>query len=161
MVIVNKPERRECMNHFVVINSKSFGRLLMFSIFVASAFIWFNFQTKVTPAFNEEEQVREIHMVTGEFSTETEEGKEIEAYRFDPGTIFLQKGEKVNLRIFGVNGDEHAFTIEGTDIKGKIQKGKETVIPLQFDKPGTYRLICITHKDIENNGPMIAYIVVK
>jgi heme/copper-type cytochrome/quinol oxidase subunit 2 len=102
----------------------------------------------------------EIHMVTGELKTKTEDGKELEAYRWDPGTINVPKGEKVKLRIFGVNGKEHPFVIEGTDIKGMVRKGEETVIQLQFDEEGIYRLICTSHSKIEDNGPMIAYIVV-
>ncbi|MCU9601989.1 cupredoxin domain-containing protein [Caldibacillus kokeshiiformis] len=102
---------------------------------------------KVVPVSNENQTNREIQMITGEFVTETADGKKIEVYRFDPGTIYLKKGEEVDLKILGVNGDEHTFLIENTDIKGRIEKGKETIVPLQFDKPGTYRLICITHKD--------------
>ncbi|WP_263115217.1 cupredoxin domain-containing protein [Pallidibacillus thermolactis] len=114
---------------------------------VVAAFIWYNFQMKVVPVSNENQTNREIQMITGEFVTETADGKKIEVYRFDPGTIYLKKGEEVDLKILGVNGDEHTFLIENTDIKGRIEKGKETIVPLQFDKPGTYRLICITHKD--------------
>jgi heme/copper-type cytochrome/quinol oxidase subunit 2 len=101
-----------------------------------------------------------IHMVTGEFATKTEAGKEIEAYRWDPGTIVVPKDQEVSIRIYGVNGVEHPFYIEGTDYKGTVQKGKETVINVTFDQEGTYRLICLTHPTLEQNGPMIAYIVV-
>jgi heme/copper-type cytochrome/quinol oxidase subunit 2 len=101
-----------------------------------------------------------IHMVTGEFSTKTEDGKEIEAYRWDPGTIVVPKDQDITLRIYGVNGSEHPFYIEGTDYKGNVQKGKETIMNVKFDQAGTYRLICLTHSTIEKNGPMIAYIVV-
>lgn len=101
-----------------------------------------------------------IHMVTGEFSTKTEDGKEIEAYRWDPGTIVVPKDQEVTIRIYGVNGMEHPFYIEGTDYKGTVQKGKETIIKARFDKEGTYRLICSTHSTIDKNGPMIGYIVV-
>ena len=99
-------------------------------------------------------------MVTAEFSTKMKNGKEMEAYRWDPGTVFLEKGEKVRLVISGINGEEHPFYIEGTKIKGKVKKGEETVVPLQFEKEGTYRLICEVHSDRSHNGPMIAYIVV-
>ena len=101
-----------------------------------------------------------IHMVTGEFAAKTEDGKEIEAYRWDPGTIVVPKGQEVTISIYGVNGKEHPFYIEGTDYKGIVQKGKETVIKVNFDKEGTYRLICLTHSTIKQNGPMIGYIVV-
>ncbi|HWO98923.1 MAG TPA: cupredoxin domain-containing protein [Bacillus sp. (in: firmicutes)] len=101
-----------------------------------------------------------INMVTGEFKSTTEDGKEIEAYRWDPGTIYIPKDQPVKLSIYGVNGKEHPFHIEGTDIKGIVKKGQETVLDLRFSKEGIYRLICETHPTIEHNGPMIAYIVV-
>ncbi len=101
-----------------------------------------------------------INLVTGEFAAKTDDGKEIEAYRWDPGTIVVPKGEEVSLSIYGVNGAEHPFIIEGTDYKGTVQKGKETVFNVKFDEEGIYRLICLTHSSIEKNGPMIGYIVV-
>lgn len=148
------------MNQFFIINSRKIPKIFLLILCVVAAFIWYNFQMKVVPVSNENQTNREIQMITGEFVTETADGKKIEVYRFDPGTIYLKKGEEVDLKILGVNGDEHTFLIENTDIKGRIEKGKETIVPLQFDKPGTYRLICIIHKDKENNGPMIAYIIV-
>jgi plastocyanin len=101
-----------------------------------------------------------FHMVTGEFSSKSETGKEIESYRWDPGTIVVPKGEEIKLSIFGVNGKEHPFIIEGTNAKGVVKKGEETVLTLKFSKEGTYRLICTAHPDHDHNGPMIAYIVV-
>ncbi|WP_261178385.1 hypothetical protein [Anaerobacillus sp. CMMVII] len=38
-----------------------------------------------------------IHIITTEFESETEDGKEIEVYRWDPGTIFVPKGKDVTL----------------------------------------------------------------
>ena len=101
-----------------------------------------------------------IQMITSEFATKTESGKEIESYRWDPGTIVVPKGEEISISIFGVNGKEHPFYIEGTDYKGVVQKGKETIIHAKFNEEGTYRLICSTHSTIETSGPMIGYIVV-
>lgn len=101
-----------------------------------------------------------INLVTGEFKATTEDGREIEAYRWDPGTINVPQGEKVTLSIYGVNGKEHPFIIEGTDYKGTVKKGKETVLEVLFEEEGIYRLICLAHPDIKHNGPMIAYIVV-
>lgn len=106
------------------------------------------------------EPVRTIHMVTGEFKSTTEDGKEIEAYLWHPGTVYINKGETVNLSLYGVNGASHPFMIEGTNIKGEVQKGKETIVPFKADKEGTYRLICLTHPDSSQHGPMIAYLVV-
>jgi plastocyanin len=103
---------------------------------------------------------RVIHMVTGEYETTTKEGKHIEAYRWDPGTVFVNKGENVKLKILGVNGDNHPFIIEGMDIQGVVKKGEETVVNFHASKEGIYRLICFTHPDAVNHGPMIGYIVV-
>ncbi|PLS14931.1 hypothetical protein CVD28_25800 [Bacillus sp. M6-12] len=105
-------------------------------------------------------QSYEINMVTGEYKTTVKDGKELEAYRWDPGTIVIPKDQQVTLKILGVNGSEHPFHIEGTNIKGVVKKGEETVIPLLFKKEGTYRLICDTHLEIGSGGPMVAYLVV-
>jgi len=147
--------------HFFVFKRRTlyFFGLIVFIAIVGT--LWLSLKSDATPAIGgQNEQIREIHMVTGEFKSTTDNGKEIEAYRWDPGTIFLEKGEKIRLKILGVNGKEHPFIIEGTDIKGVVKKGEETVVPLQFEKEGTYRLICLTHPSAEHNGPMIAYIVV-
>jgi heme/copper-type cytochrome/quinol oxidase subunit 2 len=103
---------------------------------------------------------RTIHMVTGEFATKLPDGKEIEAYRWDPGTIFVEKGERIKLSIYGVNGDIHPFVIEGLNIKGEVKKGEETVVEFKADKEGVYRIICLSHPDMAHEGPMIGYIVV-
>lgn len=147
---------------FLVLKKKNIIAFLIIFMVIASASIWFFANSGSVSVFSQEksETVREIHMVTGEFKSKLPDGKEIEAYRWDPGTIFLEKDEKVNLKILGVNGDEHPFIIEGTEIKGMVKRGEETVVPLQFEKEGVYRLICLTHPDKEKNGPMIAYIVV-
>lgn len=137
---------------------------LLFIITLAAAGVWFFGTSGSVPVTsreqNQDEQIREIHMVTGEFSAKTRDGKEIEAYRWDPSTVFVNKGEKVRLTILGVNGKEHPYIIEGTDIKGVVKQGEETTVPLQFKKEGIYRLICLTHPNKDRNGPMIAYIVV-
>lgn len=123
--------------------------------------IWLFLNNKTIATINQpQEKNREIHLVTGEFKAKTIDGKEIEAYRWDPGTIFVNKGEKFNLSIFGINGRSHPFIIEGTNIKGTVEQNKETVLSLQFEKEGVYRIICLTHPDRAHNGPMIAYIIV-
>lgn len=146
---------------FVVLRKKTVMTVLIVCLAAMSAWLLYSTNQRVVPTGEvSKENERVIHMVTGEFEAKTADGKEIEAYRWDPGTIVVEKGEKVKLSIYGVNGKEHPFYIEGTDIKGTVKQGKETIVPLQFDKEGTYRLICLTHPDIQHNGPMIAYIVV-
>lgn len=147
--------------HFFIFKRRTLY-FLGFVFFIAIiGTLWLSLKSDATTAIGgQSEKIREIHMVTGEFKSTTDDGKEIEAYRWDPGTIFLKKGEKVHLKILGINGKEHPFIIEGTDIKGVVKKGEETEVPLQFDKKGTYRLICLLHPSAEHDGPMIAYIVV-
>jgi len=147
---------------FLVFKKETLLFFAAVGIILISLSAWIILKAGDTTVFNQKgnNDIREIHMVTAEFSTKMKNGKEMEAYRWDPGTIFLEKDEKVRLLISGINGEQHPFYIEGTNIKGKVKKGEETVVPLQFDKEGTYRLICEVHSDRTHNGPMIAYIVV-
>ncbi|WP_251553736.1 cupredoxin domain-containing protein [Neobacillus muris] len=148
---------------FLVLKKETLLYFLTAVIMLAAISAWFMLKAGDTAVFNQESSegnVREIHMVTVEFKTKLKDGKEVEVYRWDPGSIVLKTGEKAKLYISGINGDEHPFYIEGTDIKGTVKKGKETIVPLEFDKPGTYHLICQMHSDRETNGPMIADIVV-
>ncbi len=148
--------------NFLVIKGKFIWRLLAIAVVIGAATIWYSFQSDAIPAMqNKAEKIREIHLITNELKTTTEDGKEIEIYRWDPGTIYVKKGEKVNLKLFGVYGKEHPFIIEGTNIQGTVKKGEETVIPVQFEKEGVYRLICVTHLDYDHHGPMIAHIIVE
>jgi len=106
------------------------------------------------------EQTRMIHLVTGEFKTTLPDGTELEAYRWDPGTIYVNKGERIELHILGINGDSHPFFIEGLNVRGEVKKGRETTVTFTADKEGIYRIICLSHPDRNHNGPMIGYIVV-
>ncbi|WP_019536587.1 cupredoxin domain-containing protein [Paenibacillus ginsengihumi] len=117
---------------------------------------------EVRPAMSSSDSGKErtIHLVTGEFKSTGPDGQEIEAYRWDPGTIYVKKGERIKLSIFGVNGASHPFVIDGLNVKGEVKKGQETVVSFKADKPGIYRIICLTHPDIAHHGPMIGYIVV-
>ncbi|MED4227626.1 cupredoxin domain-containing protein [Neobacillus cucumis] len=145
---------------FLVFKKETLLFFMAVAIILASVSAWFMLKAGDITVFNQQDKIRQIHMVTGEFKSTMKDGKEIEAYRWDPGTIILKKGEKVNLIISGINGAEHPFYIEGTSIKGTVKKGEDTFVPLQFQKEGTYRLICEMHRDRAHNGPMIAYIVV-
>lgn len=153
--------RRECMK-LVYIRKRWLLSSFLLLLFVFAGWKWF--EPAAIPVVDQAESTENrftLHLVTGEFSSETEDGREIEAYRWDPGTIVIPRGEEAVISIYGVNGKEHPFIIEGTDYKGTVQKGKETVLNVKFDEKGIYRLICLTHSSIEKNGPMIGYIMVK
>lgn len=146
----------------LLLQRKTVLAFFVFVLAIVSVYISRNMVPNEIPAFSQsdKDEPRIIHIVTGEFKTTMPSGKELEVYRWDPGTIYVRKNEHVELKIFGVNGEEHPFYIEGTNIKGIVKKGAETTVPLHFTERGVYRLICTAHKDYEHNGPMIAYIVV-
>lgn len=148
---------------FVVFKKETLLFFLAIGLVLASISAWFIVKAGDTAVFNQRSssQIREIHMVTVEFKSKMKNGQEIEVYRWDPSMISLEKGEKAKLYINGINGEEHPFYIEGTNLKGTVKKGEETVVPLQFEKEGIYRLICEIHSDKHHHGPMIADIIVK
>lgn len=145
---------------FIVLKRRSIMLFTLILATIAASSIWLLLSKDTISTVAQTEQLREIHLVTTEFKTKTEDGKEIEAYRWDPGTIYVGKNEKVLLRLYGINGHEHPFIIEGTDIKGVVKKGEETTVELQLKEEGVYRLVCLTHPDMGSNGPMVANIVV-
>ncbi|GAA0318325.1 hypothetical protein GCM10008967_06100 [Bacillus carboniphilus] len=150
---------------FIVVKKKNIVTwLALFVVVLIGGFLYF-MSTESEPAFgflqdSKSEDVRDIHMITAEFTMTMENGKTMDAYRWDPGSIFIEKGEKVNLKIYGINGSEHPFYIEGTDIRGTVKKGEETVVPLQFDKEGVYKIVCTIHQGEHHQAPMIGYIYV-
>lgn len=148
------------MMQFIVLKRRSIMLFTLILATIAASSIWLLLSKDTISTVAQTEQLREIHLVTTEFKTKTEDGKEIEAYRWDPGTIYVGKDEKVLLRLYGINGHEHPFIIEGTDIKGVVKKGEETTVELQLKEEGVYRLVCLTHPDMGSNGPMVANIVV-
>jgi heme/copper-type cytochrome/quinol oxidase subunit 2 len=147
---------------FLVFRKETVLYVLITGLILATISAWFLLKNGDSVVFNAQngQNIREIHMVTGEFKAKMKDGTEMASYRWDPGTIFLEKGEKVNLYISGINGEEHPFYIEGTSLKGNVKKGEEVIVPLHFEQTGTYRLICKTHNETDHS-PMIAYIVVK
>jgi len=102
-----------------------------------------------------------FHLVTGEFSSTGPDGRRIEVYRWDPGHIVVGRGQPVELQITGVNGASHPFVIKGLNIRGVVRKGETTVVRFTAEHPGTYPIICLTHRDLEQNGPMVGYITVQ
>lgn len=72
-------------------------------------------------------------------------GQQVNAYRWDPGTIVVKQGEKVELRFFGVNGDKHDFSLEGYPVSGVVVRGEETIVSFVADKAGIFTLNCLSH----------------
>lgn len=106
-------------------------------------------------------QKQEFWIVTNEIKTKLENGKEIEAYRWDPGFLTVEKGKPVTLHFYGVKGKAHPFVIEGLGVKGSVEKGKTTSVTFTPEQAGTYRVVCLTHATVAANGPMIGYLRVE
>jgi len=70
---------------------------------------------------------------------------EISSYRWDPGTIVVNQGDRVTLEIVGINGNEHPFTIEGYWLTGVVRRGQITRLTFTADKAGIFKIICRTH----------------
>jgi len=89
---------------------------------------------------------------------------DVEAYLFSPSAMAVYQKDQVTLKIFAVNGDNHATYVEGPDGKRvmvkvsvtgvpgeqavtefNVQRGRETVVSFSADQKGVYRLVCDTH----------------
>ncbi|KIL36831.1 hypothetical protein SD71_05325 [Cohnella kolymensis] len=150
------------MSRIVVLSRKKiqFYTILAVAVILTGAYIgWRQSDPAMAPAAAEQ-NARVIELVTGEFNATSDGGKKLEAYLFYPGTIILEKGEPVELRIKGVNGQSHPFVIEGLNISGKVLKGKTTVVRFTPQEEGVYRIVCTTHTDMNSGGPMVGYLVV-
>lgn len=147
------------MSRVWIVKRKHFYQLSAALLLILIGWVYLN-RENILPTLGEPTSERTIHMVVGEFKSTTADGKTIEAYRWDPGTIAVKKGERIKLSILGINGESHPFFIEGLNISGEIKKGKETIVHFTAGQAGTYRLICMTHTDMAHNGPMIGYIEV-
>ncbi|GGF95763.1 cupredoxin domain-containing protein [Paenibacillus abyssi] len=132
--------------------------ILALVVIMAAAYLRWD-QTKTASSTPGTERV--IHLITTEFKTKTADGKELEIYRFDPGTIVVQRGELIQLNITGINGQSHPFVIEGLNVKGEVKKGQTTVVRFTADQPGTYPILCLTHTEMKHGGPMVGYLVVQ
>jgi plastocyanin len=103
---------------------------------------------------------KEFTIITTEFKSKTDDGKVLEVYRFDPGTIVVKQGDQVTLKFIGVQGNLHPYEIKGLGVKGEIKKGRESTVTFVAQKKGMFPIICQIHTELANNGPMIGYLIV-
>ena len=66
-------------------------------------------------------------------------------FTFAPADFTFNRGDVVN---FSLESEAvfHTFTVEGLGIDVPVNFGKVTDFTFTFDKPGTYKLICIPHE---------------
>ncbi|MGB8956413.1 MAG: cupredoxin domain-containing protein [Tumebacillaceae bacterium] len=107
---------------------------------------------------------QEFWIVTNEIKTKVQEGqieREIEAYRWEPGFLVVDKDKPVTLHFYGLKGKAHPFEIEGLGVRGNVEKGKVTTLTFTPKQAGTFKIVCLAHPTIDKNGPMIGYLRVE
>jgi len=82
--------------------------------------------------------IRKAPNQTGRWETST--------YRWEPGFIFVEAGDEVELHIWGVNGDAHPTTIEGYDLSFVVTRGELTVVRFRADSVGRFPILCQSHQ---------------
>ena len=68
-----------------------------------------------------------------------------ETYRFDTAVVMAYAGERVKLRIFGVNAKEHQIIISDFNKQFTVKRGVVSNVSFVVKKPGIYKIICLTH----------------
>lgn len=76
---------------------------------------------------------------------------EVSSYMFSPAAMTVAQGDKVTLRIFVVNGDEHTVSVKTPDrttaVRAeKMNRGREYTLTFTADKAGYYILHCDEHE---------------
>ncbi len=67
-------------------------------------------------------------------------------YIFNPTQVIVNKGEKVTLKILGINGSKHTVSIERYAKKPfSIKRVKLTEVSFVADKAGVFRIVCSEH----------------
>jgi uncharacterized cupredoxin-like copper-binding protein len=64
---------------------------------------------------------------------------------FNPKVITIPNGRTTTLILKNEGKREHTFTVEELRIDAEVQPGKEKIITVKPEKPGTYELICRYH----------------
>jgi len=70
---------------------------------------------------------------------------EVSSYRWDPSVIVVYQGDKVTLKILGINGDIHDSFIQGYNIPFVVKRGQVTEVSFTADKVGTFMFWCNNH----------------
>jgi len=73
---------------------------------------------------------------------------EVESYRWEPGLIVADEGERLALEIVGINGARHDSMVvspTGRQIPFVVTRGRLTIVRFQVDEPGIWRFVCSTH----------------
>jgi plastocyanin len=91
----------------------------------------------------------------GAFDAENPAKFQVSSYIFSPGAMAATVGDDVTLRMFGVNGDEHAIVVTAPDGSTAVpsfvvNRGREVSVNFEASVAGHYKVLCATH------GPTMA-----
>ena len=75
-------------------------------------------------------------------------------YKFAPSDFKFKRGEAVTF-IMTAETEFHTFTVDELAIDESVSAGETTTFTHTFDKPGTYRLICIPHESLGMVGKLV------
>ena len=70
----------------------------------------------------------------------------VETYRFDSAMVAACQGEKVTLKIFGVNAAFHDVTIPNFKKAVRVSRGQLATVSFIAKKAGIFPIICLTHQ---------------
>jgi hypothetical protein len=70
---------------------------------------------------------------------------ETSTYRWEPGTVVVNRGDEVELWIWGVNGADHPSYIEGYVADFTVTRGNLTILNFTASQSGTFRIHCNAH----------------
>jgi len=70
----------------------------------------------------------------------------VETYRFDAAVVAACKGERVVLKIFGVNAKSHEITIPDFNKSFTVYRGQLATSVFKANETGIFPIICITHR---------------
>jgi len=73
---------------------------------------------------------------------------EVESYRWEPGLVVADEGDRLTLEIAGINGARHEAMVvspSGRQIPFVVTRGRLTLVRFQADEAGIWRFVCSTH----------------
>ena len=86
----------------------------------------------------------------GDFNTDKPDQWQVGTYMYSPGAMSVIQGDMVTLRVFGVNGDEHAMFVRAPDGSTvvdafTVNRGREVTVTFTADQSGHYKIVCSSH----------------
>lgn len=70
----------------------------------------------------------------------------VETYRFDSATVAACRGERVTLKVFGVNAAFHDITMPQFNRNFRVSRGQLSTVRFVAGKVGIFPIICVTHQ---------------